>query len=76
MTSAHPAPQPPTVTVVVDDLATAFERYKTGEVNAATMARLIPRTARQLGHACFCDSGDCCAIHQTHVSPHTGCVLR
>ena len=75
--SAHPSgPARPPVATVIDELCAQFDRYRAGELDARTMARLVDRTGRRLRTACFCTSGDCCAVHETHVSPHTGCVLR
>lgn len=60
----------------LDTLATWVDQWRKGDVTDRDMAALVDRSARQLARACFCETGQCCAVHQAHTSPHMGCVLR
>jgi hypothetical protein len=81
MSQQEPTPVRATGAVVtakthLDALATLMERWRDGEIGDRDMAALVDRSARQLARACFCETGQCCQVHQTHTSPHLGCVLR
>lgn len=64
------------VKVHLDHLATHVARWQAGDLNDANLATLVERTARQIRVACKCETGQCCAAHDAHTSPHMGCILR
>lgn len=48
------------------------DRIEAGDVTAGNVRSLLLRWHSRI---CTCDE-ECCPKHQTHTSPHIGCVLR
>lgn len=54
------------------------QRWTESDLSDADAVALVQRAARKCapGRVCWCGHGVCCPLHNKHVRPHLGCILR